>query len=223
MLQFLNQPSSRRLLSCAGYAACAWTAAWLSGCASGSGSLPPAGLPGAPYLKDGVFELSPAATTAGFKVAVVDLVSVSGEFRQSSGQLVLGAKGKPQRVLVELKAGSADAGADWINEMLLGPRFFNASQHPSVTFRAENFAMDGERLTEVIGDLTLRGITKPVTLKVNSFNCRQAGKDDGDQRPRCMADASANVKRTDFDMKSWMDSVSESIRIDIKFTAFAAQ
>lgn len=216
-------PCYRRLRTLATYAASAWTAAWLAGCATGSGSMPPGDVPGAPYLKDGVFELAPTATTAGFKVAVVDLVSVSGEFRQSSGRLVLGPKGRPQRVEVELKSGSADAGADWLNEMLLGPRFFNASQHPSVVFRADQFGMDGEKLTEVQGDLTMRGITKPVTLKVNRFDCRQAAKDDGDQRARCVADATAQVKRTDFDMKSWLDSVSESIRIDIKFTAFAAQ
>lgn len=210
-----------RLRNAATYATSAWTAAWLAGCAIGSGSLPPADAPGAPYLKDGVFELSPAATTAGFKVAVVDLVSVSGEFRQSSGQLVLGANGRPQRVEVEMKSGSADTGADWLNEMLLGPRFFNASQHPSVVFRADQFGMDGEKLFEVMGALTLRGITRPVTLKVNRFDCRQAAKGDGDQRARCVADATAQVKRTDFNMNAWMDSVSETIRIDIKFTAFA--
>lgn len=214
---------SRRLRTVSVHAGSAWTAAWLAGCAIGSGSLPPADMPGAPYLKGGVFEMSPAATTAGFKVAVVDLVSVSGEFRQSSGRLVLGPKGRPQRVEVEMKSGSADTGADWLNEMLLGPRFFNASQHPSVVFRADQFGMEGERLTEVMGDLTLRGITRPVTLKVNRFDCRQAAKEDGDQRPRCVADATAQVKRTDFDMKSWLDSVSESIRIDIRFTAFAEQ
>ena len=212
-----------RLPACLRYAACAWTAAWLAGCAIGSGTVPPADVPGAPYQRDGVFEFSASGTTANFKVAVVDLVSVTGEFRQSSGRLVLGPKGRPQRVEVELKSGSADAGADWINDMLLGPKFFNATQHPNVTFRAEQFGMVGDTLNEVIGDLTLRGITKPVTLKVNRFDCRQAAKDDGDQRARCVADATTQVKRTDFDMKSWLDSVSESIRIDIKFTAYVAQ
>lgn len=212
-----------RLNAFAARMASAWTVAWLAGCALGSGSIPPAEAPGAPYLKEGEFALSPATTTAGFKVAVVDIVSVSGEFRQSGGRLTLGPEGRPRRVEVELKVGSADTGADWLNEMLLGPRFFNAAQHPNVVFRAEQFGMEGDKLTEVIGDLTLRGITKPVTLKVNRFDCRQAAKDDGDQRPRCVADATAQVKRTDFDMKSWLDSVSELIRIDIKFTAFAAR
>lgn len=211
-----------RILACSRYAACAWTAAWLAGCAIGSGSVPPAEPPGSPYKRGGVFELSTEATTAQFTVAVVDLISVSGEFRQSTGRLVLGPKGHPQRVEVELKSGSADAGADWINDMLLGPKFFNATQHPNVTFRADQFAMEGETLREVAGDLTMRGITKPVTLKVNRFDCRQPAKEDGDQRPRCTADATTLVKRTDFDMRSWLDSISESIRIDIKFTAFPA-
>ncbi len=218
-----NHTLLHRFPACMRYAAWAWTAAWLAGCAVGSGTVPPADLPGAPYLRDGVFELSQAATTANFKVAVVDLVSVSGEFRQSSGRLVLGPKGRPQSVEMNLKSGSADAGADWLNDMLLGPKFFNAVQHPSVTFRADQFAMSGETLTEVMGDLTLRGITKPITLKVNRFDCRQAAKEDSDRRARCMADATTLVRRTDFDMTSWLDSVSESIRIDIKFTAFVAQ
>ena len=52
-----------------------------------------------------------------------------------------------------------------LNEMLLGPRFFNASQHPSVVFRADQFGMDGEKLTEVQGDLTMRGITEASTTR----------------------------------------------------------
>ena len=207
----------RRLLV---FAATAWTAAWLSACVHGSGSIPPGSLPGQPFLQAGTFELSPAATTANFTVAVVDLVSVSGEFRQSSGRIVLGPEGKPQRVEVELQAQSADAGSDWVNEILLGPRFFNASQHPRVVFEAENFSMEGGALKEVVGKLTLRGITKPVTLKVNRFDCRQAAADDADRRPRCTADATAMVKRTDFDMRTWLDSVGEAIKIDIRFTAF---
>jgi polyisoprenoid-binding protein YceI len=50
-----------------------------------------------------------------------------------------------------------------------------------------------------------------------------AAVDTGDQRARCTGEASANVKRTDFGMSSWMHSVAESIKIDIRFTAFAQQ
>lgn len=214
-----NMPMTTNKLS--GYAGAVWSAAWISGCALGSGSVPPVEVPGALFTKAGTFDLSPAATTASFTVAVVELIKVTGEFKQTSGRLVLGAQGKPQKVEVEMKSASADAGSDWLNDMLLGPRFFHATQHPTVVFRAEKFALDGGKLSEVSGDLTLRGITRPVKLKVNRFDCRSAAVDAEDKRARCIADASTQVKRTDFDMKSWMDSVSEAIRIDIKFTAFA--
>jgi polyisoprenoid-binding protein YceI len=204
-----------------------WSAAWLAalspGTACGSGATPVQEPAGAPFKQPGTFTLTPETTNASFTVSVIDVLTVSGEFRKAGGLLVLGPDGKPNRVDVDFSSDSADAGSDWLNEILHGPKFFDAKQHPRVAFRSARFAGDGEKLNAVEGELTLRGVAKPVTLKVNRFDCRAATADAADQRARCTAEASAHVKRTDFGMSSWLNSVSESIKIDIRFTAFAEQ
>lgn len=205
------------------FGALGWTAAWLAGCALGSGPAQSTGSPGAPYREAGTFTLTPETTNASFTVSVVELISVNGEFKRAGGRLILGPNGQPSKVEVNLESGSADAGSDWLNQILLGPKFFDAKQHPHVAFRSASFAAEGEKLSAVEGELTMRGIAKPVTLKVNHFDCRKAQADADDQRARCTGEASASVKRTDFGMSSWMNSVSESIKIDIRFTAFAQQ
>lgn len=205
------------------WGALGWTAAWLCGTAMGSGLAPPPEAPGVPFRQAGVFTLTPESTNATFTVSVIDLLTVNGEFKRAGGMLVLDADGRPNKVEVNLESESADAGSDWINEILLGPKFFHAKQFPQVAFRSASFAAEGDKLNAVEGELTLRGIAKTVTLKVNSFDCRKAATDTVDQRARCSGEASASVKRTDFGMSSWMSSVAESIKIDIRFTAFAQQ
>jgi len=218
-----SRPNTNRMSNALKFGAMGWTAAWLAGYAIGSGSTPAPESPGMPFRQAGTFTLTPETTNATFTVAVIDLITVNGEFKKAGGMLVLGSDGRPNRVEVNLDSESADAGSEWLNEILLGPRFFNAKQFPQVAFRSASFTAEGDKLNAVEGELTMRGIAKPVTLKVNSFDCRKAVVDTADQRARCTGEASASVKRTDFGMSSWMNSVAESIKIDIRFTAFAQQ
>lgn len=220
----LNTAKTSRLVC---WQALGWSAACLTvilpSVAAGSGAAPAQEPPGAPFKQPGTFTLTPETTNASFTVSVIDMLTVSGEFKKAGGLLVLGPDGRPNRVDVDFSSDSADAGSDWLNEILHGPKFFDSKQHPRVAFRSARFARDGDKLNSVEGELTLRGVAKPVTLKVNRFDCRAAAADSADQRPRCSAEASAHVKRTDFGMSSWLNSVSESIKIDIRFTAFAEQ
>jgi polyisoprenoid-binding protein YceI len=199
-----------------------WTAAWFAGYVSGSGAATQE-QPGAPFKQPGTFTLTPESTNASFTVSVIDMLTVNGEFKKAGGQLTLGADGKLNKVEVDFSSESADAGSNWINDILHGPKFFDSKQHPRVAFRSTSFEADGEKINAVEGELTLRGVAKPVTLKVNRFDCRAAAAEAADQRARCVAEASTNVNRKDFGMSSWLSSVSESIKIDIRFTAFAAQ
>src|SRR5450759_2429560 len=107
----------------------------LYGCTFGVGPRPPtAEMPGVSYREAGNFVIAPQLTSAGFEVAAVDLVSVKGEFKNVAGQLVLGAEGMLRQVEVTLESASADTGVDWLNDLLRGPKFFDAVKHPTVTF-----------------------------------------------------------------------------------------
>ena len=187
----------------------------VSGCAMGAGSVPQGGrdVTGKPFRQAGVFVIAPENTTATFEVSVVDLISVKGEFRKVAGMLVLADDGRPASAEVTIDSASADAGMQEINEMLRGPKFFNADKFPTVAYRSLRLRTEKDSLG-LEGQLTVLGVTREVMLKVDRFDCRQnAG------RAFCTADASTSIKRSDFGMTSWSDTVADEIRIEVKFTA----
>lgn len=204
-----SKPAGRRLRL-----ALLLVASGLCGCAIGMGSRPQAVVPGAPYREAGNFVIAAELTRAGFQVAVVDLVSVKGEFRNVAGQLVLGDEGMPRQVEITLESASADAGTDWLNDLLRGPKFFNAANHPTVTFKSSAFRQENQRLAAVDGSLTVLGVTRSATLKVARFDCRRQA-----QGVQCASQASTTIKRSEFGMTAWSDSVGDDVTIDISFTA----
>jgi polyisoprenoid-binding protein YceI len=204
-----SEPAGRRLclaLLLAGSGLC--------GCAIGMGSRPQAEAPGVPYRQAGNFVIAPQLTRASFEVAVVDLISVKGEFKNVAGQLVLGDEGVPRQVEVTLESASADTGADWLNDLLRGPKFFNAANHPTVRFNSSAFRQENQRLTAVDGALTVLGVTRSVTLKVARFDCRQQS-----EGVQCASQASTTFKRSEFGMTAWSEEVGDDVTIDISFTA----
>lgn len=167
-----------------------------------------------PYREAGNFVIAPQLTRATFEVAVVDLISVKGEFKNVAGQLALGDEGMPRQVEVTLESASADTGADWLNDLLRGPKFFNAANHPTVMFKSSAFRQEYQRLAAVEGSLTVLGVTRSVTLTVARFDCRQ--QEEGVQ---CASQASTTIKRSEFGMTAWPEAVGDDVTIDISFTA----
>lgn len=167
-----------------------------------------------PYREAGNFVIAPQLTRATFEVAVVDLISVKGEFKNVAGQLALGDEGMPRQVEVTLESASADTGADWLNDLLRGPKFFNAANHPTVMFKSSAFRQENRRLAAVEGSLTVLGVTRSVTLNVARFDCRQ--QEEGVQ---CASQASTTIKRSEFGMTAWPEAVGDDVTIDISFTA----
>ncbi len=187
----------------------------VSGCAIGAGTVPQAGkeLTGKPYRQAGVFVIAPENTTATFEVSVVDLISVKGQFHKVAGTLTLGDDGRPAGADVTIESASADAGMQEINDMLRGPKFFNADKFPNVVYHSLRLRADKDSLG-LDGQLTVLGVTRDVTLKVDRFDCRQNGG-----RAFCVADAQTTIKRSDFGMTTWSDTVADEIKIEVKFTA----
>ena len=192
------------LLACSG----------LFGCAIGVGSRLQAEAPDVPYRQAGNFVIAPPLTRATFEVAVVDLISVKGEFKNVAGQLVLGDEGMPRQVEVTLESASADTGADWLNDLLRGPKFFDAANHPTVMFKSSAFTQENLRLAAVDGSLTVLGVTRSATLKVARFDCQRQA-----QGVQCASQASTTIKRSEFGMTAWPEAVGDDVTIDISFTA----
>ena len=116
------------------------------------------------------YALDPAHTWVTFSINHAGWSAAEGQFRKSSGTLEFDAANAAASTLsVEIDAASVDTNDQARDEHLLSPDFFNAAEFPTITFSATAIEVTGDKTGKVTGDLTMVGVTKPVTLDV-TFN-----------------------------------------------------
>jgi polyisoprenoid-binding protein YceI len=118
-----------------------------------------------------------------------------GKFNKSSGKVVLDVAAKTGEVDVTIDTASLDFGHDKMNEHASGPDMFDVAKFPTATYKGRISKWDGATPTEVDGQLTLRGVTKPLKLTINSFLCKANPMT---KIESCGADASATFQRDAF-------------------------
>jgi polyisoprenoid-binding protein YceI len=110
-------------------------------------------------------------------------------------------------VSVALDVTGATASFPFAAQALRGPKVLDAASHPQMTFESTSVAGVGEA-AEVTGNLTIRGVTRPVTLKAEVFRPQGSAADD---RSRL----TGRVNRSDFGATGWLDMVGDEVRIVI--------
>ena len=137
-------------------------------------------------------------------------------FDKATGKITIDKEIKKGSVDVVIDAQSVNTGYALFNEHIQGEDFLATAQYPTATFKSTKVNFEGEKVTAVDGQLTLKGITKPVTLKVTSFLCmpHPISKKDA-----CGANATTQVKRSDFNMGKNAPYVGDEVTIDIPIEA----
>jgi polyisoprenoid-binding protein YceI len=118
-----------------------------------------------------------------------------GMFDKVTGTIVLDRDAKSGTVDVTIDTASIDTGHAKLEEHLKSPDFFDVAKFPTATYKGKLANFKDGAPTEVQGELTLHGVTKPVTLKVNSFKCMAHPMK---KKEFCGADASATINREEF-------------------------
>ena len=133
-------------------------------------------------------------------------------FDTVKGTITLDRAAKTGSADVEIDATSVDTGYPLFNGHLQGEDFFDTKKFPTITFKSNKFKFDGDKVVAVDGDLTIKGITKPVTLTVTSMMCmpHPIMKKDA-----CGANATATVKRSEFNMAKYTPYVSDEVTLTI--------
>ncbi|MGZ4960587.1 MAG: YceI family protein [Methylomonas sp.] len=137
-------------------------------------------------------------------------------FDKTSGKIVLDRQAKTGSVDVVVDMASVDTGIPLFNEHIQGEDFLDTAKYPTMTFTSNNLTFEGDKLVAVGGTLTLKGISKPVTLTVTSFQCMPHPML---KKDACGANATALIKRTDFNMGKYAPQVSDEVTITIPVEA----
>ena len=86
-----------------------------------------------------------------------------------------------------------------------------------MTFKASDVKFIGDNPAEITGELTLLGVTKPLTLKVERWVCKD---NPFNKKPMCGGNASGTLKRSDFGMKYALAAVSDEVRLYVGFEGY---
>ena len=163
------------------------------------------------------YTIDPAHTYAHFSVSHLGFSTMQGRFDKSSGKVTLDVTAKKGTVDINLEAASINTAWAKRDEHLRGPDFFNAAEYPNIVFKSSSVKFKGDVPGSVEGTLTLLGVSKPVTLTIHGFKC---GIHPMTQKELCGADASAQIKRSDFGMKYALPNVGDDIKLVFEVEAY---
>ena len=139
-------------------------------------------------------------------------------FSKTTGKVVFDAEAKTGSVDIMIDTQSVNTGFADFNEHIQGEDFLNTAKYPQASFKSTQVIFDGAKPAKIEGLLTLKGVTKPVTLTVTGF---QAAPHPMVKKPALGANAFTVIKRTEFNAGKYAPYVGDEVRIDIAVEAMA--
>jgi polyisoprenoid-binding protein YceI len=142
------------------------------------------------------YDVDPNHTYPSFEADHFGGLSVwRGKFDKSSGTIVIDKDKSAGTVDITIDAASIDFGHAKLNDHAKSPEMFDVAKFPTATYKGSLAKFKDGAPTEVEGQLTLHGVTKPVKLTINQFKCIVNPML---KKEVCGADASATFNRSDF-------------------------
>lgn len=153
------------------------------------------------------FSLNKEHTTVGFSVSYLLFARVSGRFNDFEGEFLIDrAYPDNSRADIVIQTASVDTGNTSRDADIRGPGLFNADLHPTMTFHSNSIKMSGDNTGRIKGDLTLLGITRPVTLNL----VKTAGEDkslSGGYK------VTGKIKRSEFGMNAYIQPIGNTVTL----------
>lgn len=138
------------------------------------------------------------------------------KFDKTSGTVVLDRAAKTGTVDVTIDATSVNTGYALFDEHIQAADYFDTAKYPTITFKSDGMKFKGDQPVSVAGKLTIKGVTKPVTLAITHFKCQPHPML---KVEACGANATAQVKRSDFNMGKNVPYVSDEVTLTLAIEA----
>lgn len=137
-------------------------------------------------------------------------------FNKTTGTVVLDKAAKTGSVDIVIDTKSVDTGYATFNEHIQGEDFLDTAKFPTATFKSTKVVFQGDKPVAVEGNLTIKGVTKPVTLKVEHF---VATTHPMRKKDAIGADASVVIKRSEFNAGKYAPNVGDDVTISVSIEA----
>ncbi len=163
------------------------------------------------------YTIEPTHTFATFEIGHFGASTNRGRFDKKSGAVTLDRAAKTGKVEISIDTTSINTGTAAFDKHLQSADLFDAAKFPTMTFVGDKFSFNGDKVSEVAGQLTLLGKTAPVTLKATQFNCYQSPML---KREVCGGDFEATIDRTTWGMNYGVDwGFPKNVRIVVQVEA----
>jgi len=164
------------------------------------------------------YSIDPTHSAARFGYDHLGWTFQQHRFDQMTGKIVYDRAAKTGSVDVTIDAKSVNTGYAVFNGQIQGEELFDTAKYPTITYKSTGVKFDGDKLVSIDGDLTIKGITKPVTLTVVSF---VAGPHPVQKKREGIgANAVAKIKRSDFNILKQLPIVADDVSLSFTVQAF---
>ncbi len=175
------------------------------------------GASGQAFGDAGVFRVDPDLTSARFAVPELGFSKQEGRLGRTSGTIVFDAMQKVESIDLDIETASVDTGWGLRDAFLRSEVMFDAVRFPKLHFHSTVLHYEGARLKGVEGEVTLRGVMRPVRFDVTRLECRSRP---GDGRETCGAEVSGRISRGAFGMDFAYPLIGDDVDLEFVVNAF---
>jgi len=161
------------------------------------------------------YNLDPLHTHIMFEIDHI-ISTNRGRFDKKEGIVEFDPQAKTGSVSLTVDMTSINTGVAPFNKQLQSKDFFDVEQHPTARFVADSFVFNGDKVSEVNGNLTLLGKTHPVKLKALRFTCYMNGML---KREVCGGDFEATINRSTWGIEFGIPRFPDSVRLLLQVEA----
>ncbi len=163
------------------------------------------------------YVIDPDHTFERFSYTHMDFSTQEQRFNHTSGKVVFDEAAKTGSVDIEVDITSVDTGSK-LNEHIQNEDLFNTAKYPTATFHSTAVKFKDGKPSEIEGDLTIKGITKHLTLTVTSFH---HGVNQMMHKEQIGANATAHLLRSEFGLTKFIPLVSDEVHLSVSMEARA--
>lgn len=179
-------------------------------------SLVLASLPFAGWAAPEAYTIDPEHTYPNFTINHLGFSTMYGRFGTTKGKISWDKAAKTASVDITIDAASIDTGFKKRDDHLRSPDFLSVAEFPEITFKSSKVAFDGDTKATIEGNLTIKGVTKPVTLQVTHMHC---GVHPMNKKNVCGFDATGKIKRSDFGVNFALPAVGDEMNLFLEVEA----
>ncbi|MDH6300878.1 YceI family protein [Polynucleobacter sphagniphilus] len=163
-----------------------------------------------------IYVTDPEHTFVSFSYKHLAYSIQTSRFDRVNGTITLNDQMDGGTIEIATETGSVSTGSDTFNKLLRSEDYFNSEKFPVAKFTSDKVIFNDQTITSLSGELTIKGITKPVNIEVSNFAC---SRNFITLKYMCGANASAKLSRSEFNLGKYVPFVGDEISLNIVIEA----